>query len=162
MRLDDVKTGASFSACRTYRYTLWRVWAHPLVNYIMLNPSKADEVDNDPTVERCERRAAKLGYGGIIVTNLFAFRATDPDDMKRAADPVGPRNDDAIYESASQCSLVILAWGNDGAYLARSKAVLKFLEPCRHKMHALKVCKTGEPQHPLYVGYNQMPTLFTS
>lgn len=66
--------------------------------YILLNPSTATEEHNDPTVERCERRARALGYGGFAVTNLFAFRATRPEDLKRAGAPVGPGNDEAILD----------------------------------------------------------------
>jgi hypothetical protein len=65
----------------------------------MLNPSTATEVQNDPTVERCERRARALGFGAFRVLNIFAWRATDPRDMRAAADPVGPENDAAILDS---------------------------------------------------------------
>ncbi len=154
------KTGAAFSDCRRYRYTLWRSWGvGDYCNFVMLNPSTADEVKNDPTVERCERRSREMGFGGLMVTNLFAFRATDPFNMKKAADPIGERNDDAIKECASQSAMVICAWGNDGAFMDRSAAVVKMLrEFCPDKLHALKITGQGEPYHPLYVGYKTRPT----
>ena len=68
----------------------------------MLNPSTADEVKNDPTVERCERRARMWGYGGSIVFNIFAFRATDPKNMRAQSDPVGPDNDMWLRKIAAQ------------------------------------------------------------
>lgn len=156
------ETGASFSECEQYRYSLWRVWdAGPLVNYIMLNPSTADELANDPTIERCQRRAQQLGFGGLIVTNLFAYRATDPRDMKRCIDPIGAGNDDAIRESASESELIICGWGNHGTYLRRSAAVRQMLlDFCPWKLAYLKLGKTGEPCHPLYLPYELQPQKF--
>lgn len=155
-------TGASFSDCERYRYTLWRTWGTgPTINFIMLNPSTADERVNDPTIERCQRRADKLGYGGLIVTNLFALRATDPDDMLRDAAPVGPENDDAIRESACQANQIVCAWGNHGSHLGRGAMILTMLRNfCPHKLHALKVSKSGQPSHPLYLSYDLMPVPF--
>ena len=58
---------AHYSPCETYRYALTRVWDEtaPKLLFIMLNPSTATELKNDPTIERCERRARALGYGGF-------------------------------------------------------------------------------------------------
>jgi hypothetical protein len=71
---------ANFSTCRTWRYTLTRQWSfvHPLAMFIGLNCSTADETQDDPTVRRCMGFARDWGYGGLLMTNLFAFRATDP------------------------------------------------------------------------------------
>ena len=147
-------THARFSPCRAYRYELWRKWGGgPLLNVLMLNPSTADETDNDPTVERCERRANQLGYSGLIVTNLFAFRATYPKDMKAAADPVGSENDAAILAAAKEAELVLCAWGNHGAHRGRAQAVRKMFEREGIELWCLHVTKQGQPQHPLYVGY---------
>ena len=73
-------SGAVFSECKRYRYSLWRVWNPdlPVCMFLMLNPSTADETTNDPTVERCQRRAVQMGYGGLHVGNIFAWRSTDP------------------------------------------------------------------------------------
>jgi nucleoid DNA-binding protein len=100
------ETGARFSIDRRYRYALWRVWDHDenLYNFLLLNPSSADEATNDPTIERCERRARRWGFGGLIVTNLFALCATDPAGLHRIADPIGPENDAAILETAQGCN----------------------------------------------------------
>ena len=96
----DAPSVAVYSECERYRYSLTRIWDQTgqRVMFVMLNPSTATEVQNDPTVERCERRARALGFGGFRVTNIFAWRDTDPRQMRAAADPVGPGNDAAILE----------------------------------------------------------------
>ena len=98
----DAPSTAVYSDCERYRYSLTRVWDHQAdkVLFVMLNPSTATEVQNDPTVERCERRARTLGFGGFRVTNIFAWRDTDPRNMKAAADPIGPHNDATLAELA--------------------------------------------------------------
>lgn len=148
---------ARFSEDRVYRYTLEIEWGEGsgTCNFLMLNPSTADEVRNDPTVERCERRARDWGYRRLIVTNIFAFRATDPRDMKAEADPVGPENDAAILAAAQASDLVIAAWGNHGTHLRRAEAVRKLLSPMSIK--CLRVSKGGQPGHPLYVSYDVEP-----
>jgi hypothetical protein len=154
---------AWYSECETYRYMLARTWADgPRLNYLMLNPSKATERDNDPTVERCQRRTARLGYGGFSVTNLFALRETDPAIMRRHIEPIGPANDAVIKIIAGESSQVICAWGNDGDHLGRAADVLKFLrEICPEKLMALKITDLGHPYHPLYVAYSTVPQPFS-
>jgi hypothetical protein len=73
--------GATFSPCARYRYRLWRDWdaTKPALTFVMLNPSTADEVTNDATIERCQRRAIEGGFGRLNVVNIFAYRSTDPD-----------------------------------------------------------------------------------
>ena len=105
---------AEFSDCEKFRYMLTRVWDSdgPRALFIMLNPSTADEIRNDPTVERCERRARALGFGAFRVCNIFAFRATDPKDMRAADDPVGPENDMAILDGCRWADAIICALGH--------------------------------------------------
>lgn len=161
-RSPNPETGATFSDCEKYRYTLWRSWGvGDLANFIMLNPSTADESTNDPTVERCERRAREYGFGGLIVTNLFAWRSTDPKQLNKVLDPIGRENNDAIKETAAQCKIVVCAWGKDGTIMARNESVLKMLrEFCPEKLRYLKLTKDGHPYHPLYVPYSMKPVLF--
>src|SRR6185295_2456507 len=92
------ESGATFSSCRRWRYLLWRRWDEkkPVANFLMLNPSTADETQLDPTCSRARDYAERWGYGALIVTNVFGWRSTDPDVMKAAKDPVGPGNDAAI------------------------------------------------------------------
>ena len=120
-----VDTGATFSDCRDYRYMLWRQWGEgKTICALMLNPSTADEVVNDPTVERLECRAKKLtGYGKLIVVNIFAYRATNPESMKRAIDPIGPENDQTILNAIRQSEIVICGWGNHGSHNNRCQKI---------------------------------------
>lgn len=98
----DAASEAVYSDCQTYRYALTWQWAPgPRLLWVMLNPSTASELVNDPTVERCERRARALGFGGFRVVNLFALRATDPRALRLADDPVGPGNDPALAEGVA-------------------------------------------------------------
>ena len=154
----DAVSEAVYSDCGQYRYLLTRVWAPGRkALFIMLNPSTATEVQNDPTVERCERRARALGYGAFRVTNIFAYRATDPKVMRAAADPVGPDNDAAILESLEWADTVVCAWGNHGLHLNRGSQVTDLLRSCRAPLFHLGLTSHGQPRHPLYVGYDQQP-----
>lgn len=151
--------GAHFSLCRKYRYSLWRGWgdmltdATPFAMFIGLNPSTADETRDDPTIRRCIAFARSWGYSALCMTNLFAWRDTDPKAMKRAAEPIGPDNDMFICCQAAQAGVVVAAWGNDGAHRGRSGVVRAMLP----NLHYLKLNDTGEPQHPLYLKANLTP-----
>lgn len=152
------KAGATFSEDAVYRYELWRHWGRgKALCFIMLNPSTADENENDPTVERCERRAVDMGFGGLVVVNLFAFIATNPNDMIGRSDPVGPFNDHYILAAARKAGRVICAWGTLGAGRGRDKAVLKMLAEAEIPFYHLGLTANGQPQHPLYVPYSQKP-----
>lgn len=151
----DAPSTAVYSDCERFRYSLTRVWepAGRRVNFVMLNPSTATEVQNDPTVERCERRARALGYGGFAVTNIFAWRDTDPRAMRAALDPIGTDNDAAIVERATWAADVIAAWGTHGAHLARGPAVRALLMSLDRPLLHLGLSKDGHPRHPLYLPY---------
>ena len=144
-------SGATFSPCRRWRYLLWRRWdaAKPVANFLMLNPSTADEHKLDPTCARARDYAERWGYGALIVTNVFGWRATDPEEMKSAKDPVGRGNDAAIVRAARESALVVCAWGNHGAFRNRSTHVRNLLSEM--KLHALRINANGEPAHPLYL-----------
>ena len=148
----------NFSPCRTWRYRLDIRWKKGrCLNWLMLNPSTADEIANDPTVERCERRARQWGYGRVIVTNLFGYRATSPKRLREVDDPIGPENDEYIVEAAQEADRVVVAWGNHGLLNGRSDAVRELLAEHNIRLHALRIAKTGEPVHPLYVAYAVKP-----
>ncbi len=117
----------------------------------MLNPSTADETVLDPTCSRARDYAERWGYGALIVTNVFAWRATDPADMKAARDPVGRGNDRAILAAARAAALVVCAWGNHGAHLGRAARVRELLGQAEIALYALRVNANGEPAHPLYL-----------
>lgn len=161
-----IKT-ATLSNCLQYRYELSRIWddTKHIVVFIMLNPSTADANNDDPTVKRCVSFAKSWGCGGITIINLFAYRATTPDDMKQARDPIGIRNDLLILTVISRetTGIVICAWGNHGTYLARDTHVLNILERCGIPLFCLHINKgSGQPGHPLYLKKDLKPVLFTT
>jgi hypothetical protein len=157
---DNITKGASFSPCRRYRYTLWRIWDFNLPNcvFIGLNPSTADAVNDDRTVSRCISFAHGWGYGSLWMLNLFAWRATDPEDMKAAASPVGQFNDRELHFHAHKAGIVIAAWGQHGEWLGRAADVLGLLGD--RKLHCLGLTKEGHPRHPLYLSGKLKPILF--
>ncbi len=158
----DAPSVAVYSDCERYRYSLTRVWDADgrRALFIMLNPSTATEVQNDPTVERCERRARALGFGAFRVLNIFAWRATDPRDMRAAVDPVGPENDATIVASLDWADAVICAWGTHGAHLGRGPEVTEMLRKARVRLLHLGLSKQGHPKHPLYIGYKVQPEVW--
>ena len=148
-RIKFSKSGAVFSDCRKYRYALWRMWNEhmPIAMIIGLNPSTADHTRNDPTITRCINFASSWGYGGVCVTNLFGFRATAPTELKAHHDPIGKENDAWVHEMAKGAAITVAAWGNHGKFLNRSLEILPSLD----RLHCIKMNKSGEPAHPLYL-----------
>lgn len=149
-----------FSPCRQYRYTLWREWDMTNTRYLMvigLNPSTADETHDDPTIRKCITFAKLLGCGALCMTNLFAFRATDPRVMKAAADPVGADNNRHLRDMAAGASLILAAWGNHGSYLGRAETVMTAFP----HLQCLGKNKDGSPKHPLYLPYESHRNLST-
>ena len=157
LKESNLRTDAQFSECRNYRYALWREWdeSKPQAMIIGLNPSTADETKDDPTVKRCINFAISWGFGGVCVTNLFAYRATKPFEMKASDEPVGSENDAWIMKLAKEASIVVAAWGNHGSYLSRSEKIRRILK----NLHCMKINKSGEPTHPLYLKADLKPVL---
>ncbi len=149
------ESSAVYSPCDNYRYALTRIWntTEQRITYVMLNPSKATELANDPTVERCERRARRLGYGAMRVCNIFAWRDTDPARLKRAKSPIGPANEAVLIEAANWADHVLCAWGVHGAHLNQGPKVGRMLVASGKPLFSLGVTKGSHPRHPLYVGY---------
>jgi len=148
---------AVFSPFREYRYTLWRQWRQSILDdikccmFICLNPSTADETNDDPTMRRCMGFAKKWGMDAMIVTNIFAFRSTDPKKMLAHPDPVGPDNDYHIIASAIGAQFVIAAWGNHGLHRRRYAQVLDILNSFDCPVYCLGVTGKAQPKHPLYL-----------
>lgn len=155
--------GATFSDCGGYRYRLWRTWGRgEYLNGILLNPSTATHMADDPTITRMGRRAKNLGFTGLQITNLFAWRATDPHAMLSQSDPVGPDNDEQIIEVARGAGMVLCGWGLFGKKRGRAEAVISMLQRAGVKLHCLWLCADGSPKHPLYCGYDLKPIPFRS
>lgn len=152
---------ATFSPCRRYRYRLEQGWGSGgRVLFVLLNPSTADELNDDPTVRRCWTFAADWGYGRGEVCNLFAWRDTDPRGMLAAEDPVGPENDFHLLEAADQASLIVCGWGAYGAHRGRAAEVTALLRGAGHTLYALGFTRDGQPRHPLYLRRQAVPTPF--
>lgn len=144
-----------------YRYVLTRSWESGAgtVNVIMLNPSTATHLEDDPTIRRCEDFARRWGYRRVTITNLFAFRATEPAGLRRTADPIGPENDWYVRSCAQEADRVLVAWGTHGSYRGRDRAVLALLE-ARWRggdLLCLGVTRDGHPRHPLYLRMETVP-----
>jgi hypothetical protein len=142
-----------FSTDRRHRYTLIHrpaplLGSDRLLMWIGLNPSTADESQLDPTLTRIAGYTLREGYDGFIMTNLFAYRATLPSDMKAAPDPVGPDNDRWLLESVRRCGRVVCAWGRHGAFLDRATSVRHLLRD--FDLLCLGSNSDGSPCHPLY------------
>jgi len=146
--------GATLSGDRVYRYALTRQWGDgERVAFIGLNPSTADATTDDPTIRRCIGFARDWGYDGLVMLNLFAFRATDPAVMMAAADPVGPENDATIMEYVDSTAVIVAAWGAHGDYRKRGASVRAMIPDLR----CLKLTKNGHPGHPLYLPKTLLP-----
>lgn len=152
--------GAKFSEDRVYRYQLWRVWddKKPYLNVIGLNPSTADERKDDPTIRRCISFAKAWGFGGLYMTNLFAYRATKPADMKKYPEPIGQENDRYLRETAINSGLCVAAWGANGGHQGRD-AQVEALIPNLYVFRLTE--KSGVPEHPLYLPKDLMPILLS-
>ena len=151
-----LKSGATFSDCGQYRYHLWRQWNEEafVMAFIMLNPSTADANEDDPTIRRCIGFAKREGAGSISVRNVFSLRATDPKELAKHADPVGPNNYYWLTGRVVPLSKIVVAWGamiknprlRDGYLIARAAV--------RCAAYCLGTTKSGDPRHPLYLPAN--------
>jgi hypothetical protein len=138
-----------------YRYRLSRTWRKgPRVLFILMNPSTADPLVDDPTVAKCRRFAVKWGYGGIDVGNTFAYRATDQNKLAQVADPIGPENDRYLLEMALGAAIVVFAYGKPKTRIlkARGMEVARLLRSNpKIEPHILRLSLDGTPCHPLYL-----------
>lgn len=148
---------ATFSHCKTYRYSLTRKWnSGSTLLVVGLNPSTADEKVDDPTVRRCIGFAKSWRFGKLVVANLFAYRSADPTLLARVDDPIGPMNDRALKRLVAMADLVLVAWGTRGTILDRHDEVLSWLS----NPHCLGITRGGFPRHPLYVRADAEPVRY--
>lgn len=154
---ERLKSSAEISECGRYRYWLRRSYLHggngQVVAFLMLNPSTADALQDDPTIRRCLAFTRAWGYSILSVRNLFALRATDPKELLTAEDPIGPQNDAELL-ALRTAHLVIAAWGAKVPF-GRDRKVLELLAGV--PLFCLGTTKDGSPRHPLYVRGNQRP-----
>lgn len=144
-----MKRGAIFSECRQHRYELWRIWdeENPLVMFIGLNPSTANENDDDPTIKSVVRIAKSNGYGGVYMMNCFSYISTDPKGLC-FEDVANEWNNHLLVAVSSKCQDVIFAWGNFP--IVKEKGRDKELSNMFPNAKALHINANGSPKHPLY------------
>ncbi len=149
---------ATLSECGQYRYALERRWNFAEFNpqvFVMLNPSTANANEDDPTIRRCIGFAKREGAGGILVVNLFAFRATDPKEMMAASNPIGPRNVEEIGLALISAKVtgrpVICAWGANQLAPPQVEILKRRARDIGAKLMCLGMTKSGAPKHPLYI-----------
>ena len=148
--------GAVLSRCQKYRYSLYRSWTDDItttlnnfVTFILLNPSKADAVQDDPTLTRGIGFAQQWGYDGVVFVNLFAWRTKDPSVLKKVGDPIGPANDFYLRRETSRSRMNVAAWGANAAFSARADFVKRILSG--YQLYCLGQTKGGFPKHILYL-----------
>lgn len=155
---DENNGGAVISDDGLYRYLLWRTWdyAAPSILWVMLNPSTADALTDDPTIRRCMGFAKREGCGGIKVVNLYALRATKPTHLLDVPDPGGPDNAFAWGQAIATCDgPVVAAWGaSQPKGCPSSSALLNYVNYLR-EWKCLGHTASGKPRHPLYVKADQ-------
>ncbi len=156
---DNTYSSAIFSKCKRYRYALTRSKKKSanLLLFILLNPSTATEIETDPTITRCQKRASLLGYHSFRVCNLFAFRTKTPAIMKAHHDPIGFCNDMIINYSLREAKQVICAWGSHGNHLNRAEIIKELVRRSDTRAFHLGLTKNNQPKHPLYLRYSEVP-----
>jgi hypothetical protein len=157
-KLFDSPRGAVFSDDRLYRYALWRNWGDEggRVMFVGLNPSTADETVDDPTIRRCTGYASDWGFSGLLIGNLFAYRATRPQTLRNAAQPVGNSNEKWLRNMASAANKILVCWGNHGCLLAQDEWFVSHFD----RLYCLAINMTGAPAHPLYLRKSLQPHPF--
>lgn len=147
---------AVISDCGHYRYRLERRWSDaPPLPFVMLNPSTADAMEDDPTIRRCMGFARREGAGGIVVANLYAYRATKPEEMMRAAAPLGADNVEVLgnvaIEAVAAGQSIVCAWGAN----CKGESAIRIFKHAGARLVCLGKTKDGSPRHPLYVRADQ-------
>jgi hypothetical protein len=129
------------------------------VAFLMLNPSTADETQNDPTIRRVIGFSYAWGYRRWLVGNIFAWRDTSPAAMKLVDDPVGPDNDEHLRAICREADLVVCAWGNHGTHRNRAADVVDLIRSTGKRPHVLRLNEAGarQPEHPLYMPADTKP-----
>lgn len=159
--------GAFYSSCRTFRYRLWRRWGDSsrVLVFLMLNPSTADHLTDDHTIRKCVGFASRAGHTGIEVINLFAFRATDPRDLKAHGYLIGPQNTSHAQAVFNTYKDVVCAWGNASTappVIVRARTMISLARDAGCNLKALALSANGFPRHPLMLPYGVEWTPFLS
>lgn len=152
-KLPETTKDALISDCEQYRWWLSRKWGRGKRTcvFVMLNPSTADALEDDATIRRCVGFAEREGCNILKVVNLFAYRTTYPYELPKAADPIGhPQNDEYIIGAVEDADVLIVAWGENGAFEDRDQEVMKILHDYAPvDVQCLGVTRSGCPKHPV-------------
>ncbi|MBA7715433.1 hypothetical protein ES703_124479 [subsurface metagenome] len=144
-------SGAVFDQHRAYRFILWRFWNDsPRVLFIGLNPSTANELQNDPTIRRCLGFAEKWGYGGMFFCNLYSYISTDP-RLLSSEEALHAANIPAITMATSLSVLTVAAWGDGVELVENGKSVAEHVEELVAPSFCFGMTQKGNPKHPLYL-----------
>ena len=145
--------GAVLSDDEEYRYQLWRTWDEdkPTAGFIMVNPSTADATKDDRTISRCATFANGMGFGKIIVANLFAVRSSNPSIIEDHPNPIGPENDEHLMAVCEEAERHFAAWGTTGGKYERAREVANLID---ESLYALMTSKHGHPRHPSRIPYD--------
>ncbi len=156
--------GAYIDETGKYRYSLWRTLKdvpreeHKTLLFNLLNPSTADGRTDDPTVRRCIGFARNLGYTRVWIGNVFGYRATDPKELRRVPNPVGPMNHASLKTMILQADLIICGWGVHARTREREDIqVVKLIRECGKKPYVFGLTRDGYPKHPLYLAGSARP-----
>lgn len=157
---DLFTTGSAvLSDCGLYRYRLERrIGDGPTLGGIMVNPSTADANEDDPTIRRWIGFATRLGFGRVVIGNLFAYRSTDVKQLAAVDDPVGPDNDRHLVEIITRSDTLVVGWGALAKLPKRLRARWCFVDRAAKDARVPLMCfgttKTGDPMHPLFLPYD--------
>jgi hypothetical protein len=138
-----------------YRYQLSRIWdkTKPTILFIMLNPSTADEIKDDPTIRRVINFSKSWKYGSVLIGNLYAYRSTDPKVLKTVENPIGENNISHISQLIKISDKVVYAWGNN-------QQEPEWLTKLVEEPYCIDISKKGIPKHPLYLKGDMLPVLY--
>lgn len=154
---------ATISPCGQYRYELRRAligW--PLQRYtacvIMVNPSTADAEKDDATIRKLIGFGKRLAWSDLIVVNLFAYRATDVNQLAVVSDPIGPMNDGHVMSAMIEADIIIVAWGRRDKVPSklshRYEYVVRIARMFHKPLYCWGTCADGHPCHPVMLGYD--------
>jgi len=148
--MSEVIKTAIISPCGHYRYLLTRHWDAdlPVIAFVGLNPSTADARQDDNTIRRCIAFARAWGYGSLQMINLFAYRATDPEQMMRQDNPIGPDNMKYVHRIVETADMVVAAWGVHGHLTAQEMSFMSLANKANRVIHCMGYTKHGAPKHP--------------
>lgn len=145
-----------------YRYAIGRAWdpepsepwdtVRPVFSVTAINPSKARHDVDDPTLDKLVHYAKQEGCGSLLLRNLAAYSSTDPDELGKVQDPIGPRNHEVLAFDPL-FAMRVAAWGNFPSKRVRQRLLssVNLVKTVSRGLHVFGFNKTGEPKHPLYL-----------